>query len=192
MRWWPFERSFRRRLGTVRRSPSPHLGCRNRARRRSFSFKPWGTQVRSRAMSVARARRRGSTTSVLGRHHGRVRRMVPASLHWERKRGEQCGWSIVRQIQAEWLIQVDWSSSLLAFELHRWQGARLWRRLSAQRSLDCLFCLAPPIRPVKVPLRIMELICRFWRWIPSPSVGVGLADCTHVHLHWSWPRCCRR
>ena len=26
MRWWPFERSFRRRLGTVRRSPSLHLG----------------------------------------------------------------------------------------------------------------------------------------------------------------------
>ena len=178
----------------MRRSPCLrrrilHLGCRNRALRKSFSSIYFGTQVRSRAMSVARARRRGSTTSVLGRHHGPVRRMVAASLHWER---EQCGWLIVRPIQAEWLIQVDWSSSLLAFELHRWQGARLWRRLSAQRSLDCLFCLAPPIRPVKVPLRIMELICRFWRWIPSPSVGVGLADCTHVHLHWSWPRCCRR
>ena len=125
LRWWPFERSFRRRLGTVRRSPSLHLGCRNRARRRSFTSKLWGTQVRSRAMSVARARRRGSTTSVLGRHHGRVRRMVPASLHWERKRGEQFGWLIVRQIQAEWLIQVDCSSSWLAFEWHRWQGARL-------------------------------------------------------------------
>ena len=76
--------------------------------------------------------------------------MVPASWHWERKRGEQCGWSIVRQIQAEWLIQVDYSSSWLAFEWHRWQGARLtdaiiivscfsdliqrfaWRRLAAQ------------------------------------------------------------
>ena len=128
--------------------------------------------------------------------------MVPASWHWERKRGEEFGWLIVRQIQAEWLIQVDWSSSWLAVEWHRWQGARL---IDASIIVSCCWDLiqsdlwrgffwvelAVPLNP-KLKFRRIELICHDWRWEPSPTVGVGLADCTHVNLHWSWPRCCRR
>ena len=169
------------------------LGCRNGVRRRSFSFNHFGRHIRSRAMSVARARRRGSTTSVLGRHHGRVRRMVPVFWHWEAKGGEQ----IV------WLIHAEWSSSCLSFEWQRWQGARptdaiifsvlihyfsCFSRTCIKR--DCLVYLALPLQK-KLLLRRMEIICRLWRWAPSPTVGVDLADCFHVHLRWSWPRRCR-
>ena len=121
------------------------------------------------------ARRRGSTTSILGRHRGRVSRRV--------KR----------------LLQAEWSSVSWGIQRRRWHGARphewiapedadLVRIVLWQEALHLSWPLGHPLHP-KIALRLFEAIWLAWRWDICHEDAI--ADCIHVHLHWSWPRCCR-